>query len=160
MAADNQSLHKSNNFCWLIIKINNYCSWRMEQLLENCQSWCSLHVEVFVTFLQYFYIKRQKHGATLMRGDTSSSTWFCVSYNGTKYMIPKHAFKPGISWDSLLIIQVSWLMALVLMVVLVPHDQSVCDVPRGKYLQSPHITSKILTDFTALQYFIIIGQCK
>ena len=32
-----------------------------------------------------------------MRGDTSSSAWIRIKHNGTKYMIPKHAFEAGIS---------------------------------------------------------------
>ena len=44
-----------------------------------------------------FYIKWQKRSAAWVRGDTSSSAWSCMSYNWKKYMIPKHAFEPGMT---------------------------------------------------------------
>ena len=48
-------------------------------------------------FCNSFYIRRQKPGVMLMRGDTFTSACIFLSHNGTKYMIPKHALKPGIS---------------------------------------------------------------
>ena len=61
----------------------------------------SSDVPYLLTFLCHigycFYIKWQKRSAAWVRGDTSSSAWSCMSYNWKKYMIPKHAFEPGMT---------------------------------------------------------------
>ena len=81
-----------------VVWFKNHC--KNETKTSACrerQSWCSLHVEVFFSFCNGFYIKWQKmwRDIKLWRHIQPCPDLYITQW--AKYMIPKHAFELGIS---------------------------------------------------------------
>ena len=75
---------------------------------SNHQTWSSLHVDAFSSFLQGFSYQTTKMWPIVNYRDTSCSRWICMWHNMTKYIAPIHLFEPCIKWKNSEINRVRW----------------------------------------------------